>query len=511
MRAADQRQAVVRVTTADRGVVTDIWQRGFRASRGEVCRIRLGRCVECLLAPRRDRQNQHLVIGDGRDHVNPCRRTLDDDVRIRAAEAERIDAGNARGRAIQRPRLERLRHPEPQVVERDVRVGHREMQVRRDHAVLDAQRRFDETGDARGRLGMADIALDRSDDALFTSRATGAEYAADGFQLDRIAGGRARAVRFDVVHMCRIDARPPIHLGEHRGLGDAVRERHARRPAVLIDERAADDGVDAVAVLHGLRKRLQEHHTCAFGADVPVGALVEALALPVGGQHRGLAEADVAFRSDQRVDSADHCEIAVAVPDGLTGEVHRDKRRGARRIHRHARSVKVELMRDPVGGDTDAEPDIRIRVNRVALGGARLDAAVVARRDADENTRARSGKTLRRLPRVFHRLVRRFEQPPVLRVDARRLSGRNAEEVRVELVEVVDVAAPSRRNLARPRRVRVAERAHVPPLRGNLGDRIDTVAQESPQAVGVHHVTRQPARHADDGDRLSCCRVGRLG
>ena len=74
--------------------------------------------------------------------------------------------------------------------------------------MLEAQRRLDQPGDAGGRLGVADVGLDRADHG---SGRPGARpwprTSPSALELDRVAGARAGAVRLDVADARRVDAR----------------------------------------------------------------------------------------------------------------------------------------------------------------------------------------------------------------------------------------------------------------------------------------------------------------
>src|SRR6516165_6283461 len=108
----------------------------------------------------------------------------------------------------------------------------------------------------------------------------------------------------------------------------------------------------------------------------------------------------------------------------------------------------------------------------MTLRGASLDSAVIASRDSDEHTRPGSGKPFRRLARVFHRLVSDFQQHAVLRIDASSLPRGNTEEIRIELVYLIDKAAPSGGYFTGFRRIRIVKAAKVPSISWNLSNRI---------------------------------------
>ena len=76
-------------------------------------------------------------------------------------------------------------HAQRQFVEGDVRVGLLEVQTRRNLAVLDGQRHLDQPGDAGGRLQVADVRLDRADQASMPFGPVLPQDRAEGAGLDR--------------------------------------------------------------------------------------------------------------------------------------------------------------------------------------------------------------------------------------------------------------------------------------------------------------------------------------
>ena len=98
-----------------------------------------------------------------------------------------------------------------------------------------------------------------------------------------------RAVRFQVVHVLRLHPGARKRRQDHPRLGVSARHGEAWTGAVLVDGGAAYNGPDAVTVAFGFRETFQDHQPAALPADVAVGTGVERLALPVRGQHAGVA------------------------------------------------------------------------------------------------------------------------------------------------------------------------------------------------------------------------------
>ena len=104
------------------------------------------RCAPRAAASRRGRRRAFRRAARGDLGVG---RRLQDGVSVRAAEAEGIDAARGGCPWVSGQGSSSLRNPQPQIVERDLRVRILEMQVRGNLAVLQTQRRLDQAGDPR--------------------------------------------------------------------------------------------------------------------------------------------------------------------------------------------------------------------------------------------------------------------------------------------------------------------------------------------------------------------------
>ena len=154
---------------------------------------------------------------------------------------------------------------------------------------------------------------------------------------------RAGAVRLDIADVLaarRPTARAP--RANQRFLREPVRHRETAAAAVLIDRRAAHHGEDIVAVGEGVAQSLQHHHAAAFAAHVAVGGRVERLAASVGRHHPRPREHDVGGRARAvRLTPPASARSALAEPQALTRQVHRDERRRAGGVDGEARSLKA--------------------------------------------------------------------------------------------------------------------------------------------------------------------------
>jgi len=92
-----------------------------------------------------------------------------------------------------------------QLFEWNKRVGLLEVHVRRNVAALHRQHRLDEPRNPRRSLQMTQIRLHRTDQKGRVFQAPATENGAERPRLDGITQQRARPVRFDVVHLARVD------------------------------------------------------------------------------------------------------------------------------------------------------------------------------------------------------------------------------------------------------------------------------------------------------------------
>ena len=195
-----------------------------------------------------------------------------------------------RGLAARLPRPALCVHEEGGVGEVDGRVGVDEMEARRDQLVLQRQRTAlisPATPAAASRWPMLVFTEPMAQNCFGCAGA--AEGPGQGGDFDRIAHRRGGAVGLDVADGFRLD------LGHGDGVGGGGRLAvGAGGPvaefggAVVVDRRAADDGVDVVAVADRVRQGLQQDQARPAAEKRSLGVGVEGAAMPVGGE-QGLA------------------------------------------------------------------------------------------------------------------------------------------------------------------------------------------------------------------------------
>src|SRR6516162_408290 len=102
-----------------------------------------------------------------------------------------------------------------------------------------------------------------------------------------------------------------------------------------------------------------------------------------------------------------------------------------------------------------------------------------------------------------------FEQLALLRVHELRLTRRDAEKRRAELIEIRNKGALPGVHLALRIRVGIVVGVDIPALGRYFADRVAAARQEIPEVVGVR-AAGKAARHADDSNGLEPFSCGRL-
>ncbi|PFX02572.1 hypothetical protein CJ468_05891 [Nocardia farcinica] len=445
------------------------------------------------------RQRQHAVMAGWPRRTRRRHVLLEDGVRVGAAVAETVDRdGHPLHFGADRFGLEL--EPDPQFVEGDLRVRLVQPALRRDRAVRDGQRRLDHARDARGRLGVPELPLHRTDPERPGAAGHLPVGAADGPQLQRVTHGGAGAVRLDVGHLVRRDTGP---FGDRLGqclLQIGVRHRDGGGAAVLIGPGRLDHRVDAVAVAFGVGEFLEHDHARALAAAVAVGGGVERLAAAVGGQEAALAHGHERFGLQQHGDAARHRHLAVAVVQRLTGQVQGDQRGRARRVDGDGGPDQVERVGDPVGqhGVGGADGGVHVHVRQRVTGHRHRQLVQGERADVDADRPARHPA---RDARVVERLPGHLEDQALLRVHRGRFARGDTEEVGVEFPRIAGHEGGAFGvHAARGALVRVVEAPVVPALRWDVDHAVAFVDQEVPERFRRIDTARVPATDTDNGD-----------
>ncbi len=148
----------------------------------------------------------------------------------------------------------------------------------------------------------------------------------------------------------------------------------------------------------------------------------------------------------------------------------------------------------------DAAPPVRACASmRWRVARLQLNTGIVVGRNPDEDSRAGPAQTIGRLAPILQRLPGDFEQQSLLWIDSARLSRRYAEKIRVERVDLLEKASPTRVKLAGLPRIWIEQRVEVEAIGGHFRDRVDPIAQEFPELVRRMGPAWKATAHADDG------------
>ena len=388
------------------------------------------------------REQQHLP-GARRAGRSSGRSFLKHRVHVGAADAERAHPGAA-GLAVRLPVGQAVGHPERARGEVDGGVRRREVQAGRDLAVLQGEHRLDQAGDAGRRVQVADVGLDRAEEAV--PGAAGPppggplEGQIEGGDLDGIAQGCRGAVRLDVGDALRRDP----GVGERRG-DDTCLPGDARRgvarlagAAVVVGRRAEEDGVDGVAVRQRVCEPLEHDDAGAAPPHRAARRGVEGAAAAVGrGDAPLLVEIAGALRQADG-HAAGQRHVAGAEAEVLARQVDRHQRAGAGRLDGQAGPREVQFVRDAGGQEVLVVAQQELEPARCRLGVAGEDLVqVVAEPQAGEHAdRPRHAQGV--VAGVLQRLPGTFEEHALLGIQELGLARAVAEEAGVEQLHAVE-------------------------------------------------------------------------
>lgn len=266
-------------------------------------------------------------------------------MRVGAADAEGAHPGARRGRGP-RPGGAFAGDDEGALVEGEARVGGAEVGGRWDEAVLQGERGLDQAGHAGGGVEVADVGLHRAQVDGAGGR-VGTERLGERLHLDGVAERGGGAVRLDVLDGAGFDTRDGQRLGDDLGL--AVRGRRGEADlggAVVVDGRAADDGVDVVAVGDRVLQALEDDQGDAVAGDRAGGVRVERAAVAVRREDRALLVAVAARLELADRDAAREGHVGLAAEQRLHGQVHAHQGGGAGALHGEAGAGQAELVGD---------------------------------------------------------------------------------------------------------------------------------------------------------------------
>ncbi|EYF00538.1 Hypothetical protein CAP_0467 [Chondromyces apiculatus DSM 436] len=491
------REPVLVVRPAHARRVRDVFQPRVRCR--QECAPRPRQRAQRLRALRGQRQQVARHLLRSRLYLPSPRRLLENDMGVRPAEAEGTHPCDPR-LAVRLPGHCLRGHPHWQLRPRHVRVRLREMQAPGDQPVLHRQHGLDDAGHTGCRLRVPEIRFDRADQHRIVGRPASAVHGAERLNFDGIPERRPRPVRLRIPDRRRAHARLSQRLPDHRLLRRAVRRRQALAAAVLVHRGAADHRQDRVAVPLRVREALEHDHAAAFAPGHAVRRGVEALAPAVTGEAAQAAELHVRRRCEHHRHATCQRDAAFAGPQALASQVDGRQRGGACRVHGEARPFEAEPVRDAPRGDAPraARPDVAVE----RLGSAPGKRSVVVVHEAHEHAGVAVHHPLGHEPCTLQRLPARLEEEPLLRIHLLGFPRGDAEERRIEPVDVVEEAPAARHHLAGGVGIGIVERVDVPALPRHFTDRVHALLEQGPEGLRIANTARVATTEPDDGDRL---------
>ena len=127
-----------------------------------------------------------------------------------------------------------------------------------------------------------------------------------------------------------------------------------------------------------------------------------------------------------------------------------------------------------------------------------LDSLVIVVRNADENSEVGSSFEIEHEPGVFDRLPGRLEEQSMLRIDVGRFPRRNAEKLRIELVDRVDKSAAQGDGFAGHARLGIIISLHVPAIGRHLNDAFAAFDEKFPKGFLRIHAAGETATDSND-------------
>ena len=345
------------------------------------------------------------------------------DVRVGARPPEPAYAGGRGMVVVERPGRRLGRHLQGQPIPVHLRVRRPEVQVFRDDPVLHRQDRLDDAGDARRRLQVSDIRLDRADQQGPLRIASPAVRRRRRLELDGVADRGPGAVRLQVVHLRGLDAGPRERRLDAILLRRPARHRQSRARPVLVERGAADHPPDPVPVRLGLVKALEHHDAAAFAPHVAVRGGVERRAPPVRRQHPGVRPQLQQSAGQDGVHAAREREVRFASLEPRHRLVHRHQRRRAGGVHRHRGPFQAQREGDAPDGGVEGGAGDGVEAGG-GLGGiadVQDEVPVLVVADPRVDPGAAAPQPLGVHPRVLERPPARLQHQPLLRVEELRL------------------------------------------------------------------------------------------
>ncbi len=370
------------------------------------------------------------------------------------------------------------------------------MQVRRHLGVVGGQRHFQQPGEPRGGLGVAQVGLQRAEPQGPISVAF--EDRSQSRHLDGVSQGGAGAVGLDEAQGARAETRVGDGGADHGLLGAAAGGGESVAATVVVDRRAPHHREDGSAPGDGIAQSLEHDGHHALAAAVAVRARVEGLAPAVGGQCAHGVERRRRLRIEEQVGGSHHRPLDLAAAQRPHGEVHGHQRRAARGVEGQGRAPQSQGIADAARGHRRQGARARPGGQSVAVGAAEVAAGVVGQPQPNEHPGVAAIQTIRSDAGRLEGLPRGEEQQTLCGVHVGGFGGRDPEEVGIEASHIIQEARWAHGPLG-----------VVPAVGGHGAHDLTGLGQQRPQALQTCDRRRKPTPGADDSDRFVLLRMHR--
>ena len=190
---------------------------------------------------------------------------------------------------------------------------------------------------------MADIGFDGAD---IERRGARVEDRTQSSNLNRIPQWRARAMRFDVTDLGRLQVGIGERTADHLRLRGAIGNRQPTTRPILIKRCPADDSDNRILGGQGVGEALEHNDATALTAHIAIRGRVKGLTLGVGGQHIAISEHGGERFVQQQVDAAGQGRVTFPIAQTLTGQMDGSQGRRTGRIDGDTRAGNAQEIGD---------------------------------------------------------------------------------------------------------------------------------------------------------------------
>ena len=244
-----------------------------------------------------------------------------------------------------RPLHRNDRHSQQRTLPGNVRVRSVKVKIGRNLARLQRKHHLDQRSNPRSRRQVANVAFDRPQPERLGPPCT--QHLEKRLHLDRIPQHGARAMRFNILDLRRLQMGVLQRLAQHRLLSTPVRCRQPVAGPVMIDRRTTNHRQHPVSVALCIRQTLQNHHASPFADSKSIGPCRKGLASPIRRNSPHLTKPNQLFRPQQQADPASQRQITLPDTQRLASQMHRQQRRRAGRVHLHGRPLQPQHIGQP--------------------------------------------------------------------------------------------------------------------------------------------------------------------